>query len=51
MGSKSLQVGEHMEVKGEWRAWREHGSSMPLPHTLPYACISSIWLFLGYILL
>lgn len=33
-------VGEHMEILGEWQAWRGHRSSATLPHTLPYASFS-----------
>ena len=40
-GSESLQVGEHVEMRGEWCAWRRHGSSCPVSHTLPYASLSS----------
>ena len=32
---ESFQVGEHMEIHGEWLAWRGHGNSEPFPHTLP----------------
>ena len=31
--SEGVQVGEHVEVMGEWSAWRGRGSSVEL---LPY---------------
>ena len=46
---QSLQAGEHIKVLWGWGAWRGHGAHGALP---PYLapCISSIWLFLSYIL-
>lgn len=34
-GLESLQVAEHMEVLGEFCAWRGPEGFVPLPYTLP----------------
>ena len=38
--SERVQVGEHVEVMGEWSAWGRHGSSAEL---LPY--LGPVYLF------
>lgn len=48
--SGNFWAGGHVVVLGEWLAWRGPGSSVPLPTHLAL-CISSIWLFLSYVLL
>ena len=40
-GLENLQVGEHVEIQGEWRPWREHRSSALFPHISPYAPLPS----------
>ena len=35
-GSKSIQAGEHLALWEEWPQ-KEHGSSHPFSHTLPWA--------------
>ena len=39
--SESFWVDEHTEVLGGWRTQKGHGSFVPLPHILPYACLPS----------
>ena len=40
---------EHVEMWGEWGTWKEHGCFVTHP-TFFSLCISSIWLFLSFIL-
>ena len=47
--NQALWVGEHVEMLGEWHAQRERGSSTTFPTCLALY-VSSIWLFLSYIL-
>ena len=49
MSSESFLVGEYVDVWEEWCTWRGHGSSAPLSKYFALG-ISSIWLFLSYIL-
>jgi len=40
-GSENFQVGEHMEVAGDWHTGRQHGTSYLFPQTLLYASLPS----------
>ena len=38
-GLECFKVDKHLEMWGEWRTWRRHGSSVPFLHASPYVAV------------